>query len=182
MSDTGSTSATGQGFAMRMVVLVVLLGLVAGGFFYDQQLQSSAAEKIEGLMNTLLADKGGKRLSPGDVQKEFGFAPSSTTDVEGYQVQKYEFNRLLPFAQGQYMTVVYEKDQLHTAMANKGFDPNQKSDLMEGVKMTPESEREKPDAQVGGGDVGLSDESTGDEGDDKEGDDKEGDDKEGDDN
>ena len=118
-------SAYGKGFAIRMIVLLVLLGLVAAGFYYDRQLQANAKSMI----NDLYSMSTGAAVSKEEVKEKIGFAPSETKTVDKFEVERYTFGRVLPFTKGEYVEVAYRNGYLDQVADNKEFKPLNVEDL-----------------------------------------------------
>ncbi len=150
MSDSGS--AYGKGFAMRMVVLILLLGLVTFGLYYDRMvLPQQANQTIDEVLK--LVDKetdDGKGLPKDVVQETFGFEPTETREEGLYEIETYRFGRALPFLQGgQFVEVAYIDGALYQVNPNEKFVAGNTEGLA-GVVMMPEDERTMPAASMGG--------------------------------
>ncbi len=174
-------SAYGKGFAMRMGVLAVLLILVGAGFYFDTSMKTAAQKTIDEKIWPLATKKSdeGRPPTKQEVMDEFGFAPTETKKVDKYEVEKYDFKRVIPFTTGQYVEVAYDDGYLYKIVVNKEFAPGGGEDLMSQIKTIPEEDR-KPIASSldGGGGGAATDDEDKDDGDDKEGDNKDGDKKE----
>ena len=114
-----SDSKYGKGFAFRMTILLGLLALVAAGFYYDRFVLSPQTEKTINSAYSLMTKEG--EVSKKEVAEKIGFAASSTDTQDGYEIETYEFKRVLPFIKGQYLSVIYENGLLINILQNKPY-------------------------------------------------------------
>ncbi len=117
----GNHSPYGKGFAIRMIVLLGLLALALGGYFYDRQVMIPTAEKkideVEQLINEPTDD--GQGIPPSLVEETIGGWASKTSFnytqkvsdekliPKEYEVHQYTFKRVLPFLKGQTLDLAF---------------------------------------------------------------------------
>ena len=117
-----SESKYGGGFVIRLVILLLILGVVIVLFYQDKSFIAEAKQKIDKAM-TLMdkeTDDGGA-IPKGDVNKEIGQDPSSTTKDGNFEIETYEFKRALPFLQKPYLTVVSQNGGLVEMIDNRPY-------------------------------------------------------------
>ena len=117
-------SPNGKGFALRMTILIGLLALAVGGFYYDRFVLPKKAEatinEAYGLMTKPLDGSG---ITKQVVQETIGFAPQATSNQDGYEIETYSFSRVLPFLKGDFLNVIYENGTLVQILQNQDYDP-----------------------------------------------------------
>lgn len=172
MSD--KKSPYGAGFMLRMGILLLLLGLVAGGFYYDTNvLIPNAAKTINETMNLITEETDDGRGLPKDkIQQTVGFAPTQTRTSGEYEIETYKFARAIPFAKGEYIEVVYQDGALVKIFPNEDFSPEKmKSDLK--ITSSPRDAKLIPAVPGGGAPRRPSNNDADEEGDDHDDDEEE---------
>lgn len=150
-----SNSPYGGGFAIRMVILVLILGLVGGSMYNDLYNKKPQSEKtVGGLM--ALVDKetdDGHGIPKDVVRKEAGMDPADTFKVDKYEVDEFRFLRTIPFFSLRTTYVVYDEGRLYTVIDNPKVRPTL-AEITKGavpsfvVKPVPDV---KPTASASGG-------------------------------
>ncbi len=165
-----SDGKSGSGFAIRMTILLILLAIVAFGFYYDRFVlvpqSEQTVEKAYGLLNKTTDDGGS--IPKDMVQKELGFPPSETRMEGEYEVETYKFRRFLPFAPARYIEVVYVEGGLLQIVDSEPFDVSMAKDEGE-IKFLPPDQRPETQLSVGGGGPPQGQADDDDDGDDDEG-------------
>ena len=175
-------SAYGKGFAMRMTILVAVLALVAIGLYYDRVvLPKKNKVIIEKAYAMMVKPDDGTGISKQEMQDEIGFAPSSDTTYEQYEVEKYTFPRALPFMPGDFLNVVYENGSLVQIFQNKEFSLEEMKPKVTVRRPDPETyQGGQRNIGVAGGGPPPADDDDDDDDDEEDDDEEEEDDEEGD--
>ena len=170
-----SESKYGAGFAIRMLILLVLLGLALYGFYYDRFVLVPQAEKGVNDAYVLLTRKtdDGGGIPKDEVQKAIGFPPVEKFEERGFEVERYEFRRLLPMAKTRYLTVVYEGGGLVQILDSEPFDPDDVREKVD-IPLKEPSPDSLPQSALGGPAPSSDDDKDAGDGD-EEGDSDEGD-------
>lgn len=129
MTDTNdkdgvaAKSKYGAAFAARLFILISLLALVGAGLYYDRVVLPPQTQKAINDAYALMQspDDTGSGISNKEVQEAIGFPPSNEAEKDGFAIQTYEFKRALPFAKGNYLTVVYEHGSLVNILQDKPY-------------------------------------------------------------
>jgi len=91
-------------FFVRLGILLLILVLFAGGIFYDRQVLIPAGmEAIDKIANVDFKD---------EVQKAAGKSPKKTQTVGSFDVETFEFGRILPFLKGPEVSVIYRGERV----------------------------------------------------------------------
>ena len=150
-------SKHGKGFALRLVVLLGILAVAAGLFYYDRFiLPKKNKTAIEAAYQLMVADdKEGDGITKAEVVEAIGFVAQSEKNQDDYVIEKYEFKRALPFLQGDYLNVIYQNGSLVKILQNKEFDPKDDGNSM-GIRPQDPATYKGQDVQInlsgGGGD------------------------------
>jgi len=161
-------SKQGKGFALRLVVLVGILAVAVGVFYYDRfVLPEKNKVAIEAAYQLMVADDTeGDGISKSEVAAAIGFAPQSETSQDDYVIEKYEFKRALPFLQGEYLNVIYQNGSLVKIIQNKEFDPKDVDNSM-GIRPPDPAKYKGQNVEIGvaggGGDEADEDEDKDDD-------------------
>ena len=115
-----SNSPYGGGFAIRMVILVLILGLVGGSMYNDFYNKTPASEKtVEKLMALVDTETDDGHGIPKDVvRKAAGMDPADTFKVDKYEIDEFRFARTIPFFSLRTTYVVYDEGRLYTVFDN----------------------------------------------------------------
>ena len=115
-----SNSPYGGGFAIRMVILVLILGLVGGSMYNDFYNKKPASEKtVEKLMAMVDTETDDGHGIPKDVvRKAAGMDPADTFKVDKYEIDEFRFARTIPFFSLRTTYVVYDEGRLYTVFDN----------------------------------------------------------------
>ena len=115
-----SNSPYGGGFAIRMVILVLILGLVGGSMYNDFYNKTPASEKtVEKLMAMVDTETDDGHGIPKDVvRKAAGMDPADTFKVDKYEIDEFRFARTIPFFSLRTTYVVYDEGRLYTVFDN----------------------------------------------------------------
>lgn len=167
-----SDGKSGSGFAIRMTILLILLAVVAFGFYYDRFVlvpqSEQTVEKAYGLLNKTTDDGGS--IPKDMVQKELGFPPSETRMEGDYEVETYKFRRFLPFAPARYIEVVYVEGGLVQIVDSEPFDVSKVKEEGQ-ISFVPPDQRPETQLSVGGGGPPQGQADDDDDGDDEAADD-----------
>ncbi len=161
-------SKHGKGFALRLVVLLGILAVAAGVYYYDRfVLPEKNKALIEAAYQLMIApDEEGDGITKEEVAKAIGFAPQSAVNQDGYDIEKYEFQRALPFLQGEYLNVIYQNGSLVKIIQNKEFDPKDVDNSM-GIRPQDPAKFKGQNVEIGvaggGGDEADEDEDKDDD-------------------
>lgn len=109
MSKTSKKkSSYGPAFFIRLAVLLLVAGIVAGGSWYDRSVLVPAADaKIKEIVKTTTVGSEDSRDIVADIA---GMKPSSTDQIGVSTVQEFRFGRVLPFLAPRVCTVVFNED------------------------------------------------------------------------
>ena len=115
-----SNSPYGGGFAIRMVILVLILGLVGGSMYNDFYNKTPASEKtVKELMKLVDTETDDGHGIPKDVvRKAAGMDPADTFKVDKYEIDEFRFARTIPFFSLRTTYVVYDEGRLYTVFDN----------------------------------------------------------------
>ena len=120
-----SNSPYGGGFAIRMIILVLILGLVGGSMYNDLYNKKPASEKtVEKLMALVDTETDDGHGIPKDVvRKAAGMDPAYTFKVDKYEIDEFRFARTIPFFSLRTTYVVYDEGRLYTIFDNPKDKP-----------------------------------------------------------
>lgn len=161
-------SAYGKGFVIRIVLLMGVLGLIVGGYYYDQQVLIPGAEtRVNNVMRMQeFANKktpDADRLSRTDVQELIGNWASRSTreytqtppedlkddkefmdsfEPKTFQIETYKFKRIVPGLDTQIVEIAYIDD---LAMFSQSGSPIKDSQLDWGFDKPKEDEPDNED-------------------------------------
>ena len=115
-----SNSPYGGGFAIRMVILVLILGLVGGSLYNDLYNKTPASDKtVEKLMKLVDTETDDGHGIPKDVvRKAAGMDPADTFKVDRFEVDEFRFSRTIPFFSLRTTYAVYDDGRLFTVFDN----------------------------------------------------------------
>lgn len=104
-----SKSAYGPSFFIRMGVLVLLLLIVGGGLAYDRLVLVPGGKDAVDRVIKACSDSTADRAA---VYKAAGCDPTATQTSGRYEIEDWNFGRILPNLEGYRVTVIFDGDQV----------------------------------------------------------------------
>ena len=102
-----SKSAYGPSFFIRMGVLLLLLLIVGGGLAYDRLVLIPSGKEAVDRVVTACTNPSADRAA---VHKAAGCDPTATEKAGLYEIEDWNFGRILPNLEGYKVTVVFHQD------------------------------------------------------------------------
>ena len=99
-----SKSAYGPSFFIRMGVLLLLLLIVGGGLAYDRLVLIPGGKDAVDRVIKACSDSSAERAA---VHKAAGCEPTATQTSGSYEIEDWNFGRILPNLEGYKVSVIY---------------------------------------------------------------------------
>lgn len=106
-------------FFIRLAVLLLILVGFAAGIYVDRQVLIPAGMKA--------VDEIALANTREEVHKVAGRSPSRLRKVAGFEIETYEFSRILPFLSGPEINILYLEDQVSEAIKGPFTDAEAKT-------------------------------------------------------